>query len=262
MLCGFDHNAARGLGVPSQSAALLTLLVLRGPQTSAELRLHTERLHRFADISSVEGFLNELAEREPIRVVRLPKAPGEREARWAHLLCGEVQLPPASHLTAATASDGSGAQSETRAEIESLKAEVADLKSLVHRLAAGWACQPTPPGMSWHGQLDLHYQRQGNRTTALDRHEGPLRVLQRLYPKATPFVTHVLVHPGAGWWRHAGTQCPPGCGHPRPHHHPGRHPVLPKCRRPSKPICSRHPCRPGQARVAALESIAYPGARP
>lgn len=142
----FDHNAARGLGVPSQSAALLTLLVLRGPQTSAELRLHTERLHRFADISSVEGFLNELAEREPIRVVRLPKAPGEREARWAHLLCGEVQLPPASHLTAATASDGSGAQSETRAEIESLKAEVADLKSLVHRLAAELGVSTdTPP---------------------------------------------------------------------------------------------------------------------
>ncbi|MBP7484755.1 MAG: YceH family protein, partial [Aquabacterium sp.] len=45
----FDHNMARGLGVPSQSAALLTMLTLRGPQTSAELRLHTERLHRFVD---------------------------------------------------------------------------------------------------------------------------------------------------------------------------------------------------------------------
>lgn len=76
----FDHNAARGLGVPSQSVALLTLLILRGPQTAAELRLHCERLHRFADISSVEGFLEELAEREPHRVVKLParRAPVNR----------------------------------------------------------------------------------------------------------------------------------------------------------------------------------------
>lgn len=50
----FDHNAARGLGVPSQSVALLIMLILRGPQTAAELRLHCERLHRFVDISSVD----------------------------------------------------------------------------------------------------------------------------------------------------------------------------------------------------------------
>ncbi|MFZ2986460.1 YceH family protein, partial [Ideonella sp.] len=51
----FDHNMARVLGVPSQSVALLTTLLLRGPQTAAELRLNSERLHRFADISSVEA---------------------------------------------------------------------------------------------------------------------------------------------------------------------------------------------------------------
>lgn len=132
----FDHNAARGLGIPSQSVALLTLLILRGPQTSAELRLHTERLHRFADISSVEGFLNELAEREPHRVVRLPRAPGEREARWAHLLCGEVQLPAALPSAAGSVAGSADTQAEMRAEIDSLKAEVSQLKSLVHRLAA------------------------------------------------------------------------------------------------------------------------------
>src|SRR5690606_904960 len=86
----FAHNASGGLGLPSQSIALLTLLMLRGPQTAAELRLHTERLHRFADVSSVEAFLDEMAAREPPSVVKLPRAPGAREARWAHLLCGEV----------------------------------------------------------------------------------------------------------------------------------------------------------------------------
>ena len=57
----FEHNTGRVLQVPSQAVALLAVLMLRGPQTSAELRLNCERLHRFADISSVEGFLEELA---------------------------------------------------------------------------------------------------------------------------------------------------------------------------------------------------------
>ena len=87
----FEHNLGRVLGVPSQAVALLAVLMLRGPQTAAELRLNCERLHRFADISSVEGFLDELAAKDPPRVLKLPRAPGEREARWAHLLCGEAR---------------------------------------------------------------------------------------------------------------------------------------------------------------------------
>ena len=133
----FDHNAARGLGVPSQSVALLTLLMLRGPQTAAELRLHTERLHRFADISSVEAFLDELAAKEPPRVVKLPRAPGARESRWAHLLCGEVMFPAAAEALA-------GAQSAQpiQAELASLReaqirmeADIAALRHIVTRLS-------------------------------------------------------------------------------------------------------------------------------
>ncbi|MDE2594930.1 MAG: YceH family protein [Burkholderiales bacterium] len=141
----FDHNAARGLGVPSQSVALLTLLMLRGPQTSAELRLHTERLHRFVDVSSVEGFLEEMAEREPHRVVKLPKAPGEREARWAHLLCGEPVIPAFT----AYATSGSAASDATQEDIQFLKAEqhrlnaeLNALKALVHRMAAELGVDP------------------------------------------------------------------------------------------------------------------------
>ena len=59
----YSHNLERVLRVPSQSAALLTSLMLRGPQTAGELRISTERLHKFADISAAEGFLNELAAR-------------------------------------------------------------------------------------------------------------------------------------------------------------------------------------------------------
>lgn len=144
----FDHNAARGLGVPSQSVALLTMLMLRGPQTSAELRLHTERLHRFADVSSVEGFLEELAEREPKRVVKLPRAPGEREHRWAHLLCGEVALPAPSASVARASSVPSDVSADELADVKAEQArlaqELAALRTLVLRMAAELGLEPSP----------------------------------------------------------------------------------------------------------------------
>src|SRR6185437_8776412 len=86
----YEHNLERLLRVPSQSAILLTVLMLRGPQTAGELRIACERMHNFADISAVEGFLDELAERPAGALVRkLPRLPGARESRWAHLLGGE-----------------------------------------------------------------------------------------------------------------------------------------------------------------------------
>jgi uncharacterized protein YceH (UPF0502 family) len=89
----FEHNTARVLHLPGAAVALLAVLMLRGPQTSAELRLNSERLHRFADISSVEGFLEELAAKPEPLAVKLARAPGEREARWAQLLCGRWRSP-------------------------------------------------------------------------------------------------------------------------------------------------------------------------
>ncbi|WP_298011769.1 YceH family protein [uncultured Aquabacterium sp.] len=139
----FDHNAARGLGVPSQSVALLTMLILRGPQTAAELRLHCERLHRFVDISSVEGFLEELAEREPHRVVKLPRAPGAREARWAHLLCGEPSIPLATAPTVQAPAALEAEVAALRDAVATLRTdqaaqagEIHRLRTLVQRLAA------------------------------------------------------------------------------------------------------------------------------
>ena len=110
----FAHNAERALRLPAQGVALLAMLMLRGPQTAAELRINTERLHRFADTGSAEAFLNELATRRnearllaPQGLVRLlPRAPGEREARWVHLLCGEPQLPASSPGTALSPARG------------------------------------------------------------------------------------------------------------------------------------------------------------
>ncbi len=139
----FEHNTGRVLGVPSQAVALLAVLMLRGPQTSAELRLNCERLHRFADISSVDGFLEELAAKTPSLTIKLPRAPGEREARWAQLLCGEVVLPAArlggdevASMHIASAHIGASELAALKAEQTRLAAEVASLSALVHRLAA------------------------------------------------------------------------------------------------------------------------------
>jgi uncharacterized protein YceH (UPF0502 family) len=137
----FEHNVARVLGVPGQSVALLALLMLRGPQTAAELRLNTERLHRFADISSVEGFLDELATHEPPFVVKLARAPGARESRWMHLLSGPVadaapQAPAGG--PGAPLSDAALGLSEVaalRAEQLRLNGEVQRLRAQVARLA-------------------------------------------------------------------------------------------------------------------------------
>lgn len=125
----FEHLFEKVLGVPTQASALLTVLMLRGPQTAGELRLNCERLHRFADISSVEAFLEELAGRaDGALVVELPRLPGSRENRWAHLLSGQpaVEAPGARSL--ATSSQD---MEELRARVTALEAEVAELRALV-----------------------------------------------------------------------------------------------------------------------------------
>jgi uncharacterized protein YceH (UPF0502 family) len=133
----YAHNAERVFGLPSQSVALLSTLILRGPQTAGELRTNSDRLHRFADISAVEGFLHELAERASgALVTELPRAPGMRETRWVQLLTGPA---PASEPQSARTADGAddvpqlaaiAAQLETlRNDVDALKAAVAALQA-------------------------------------------------------------------------------------------------------------------------------------
>jgi uncharacterized protein YceH (UPF0502 family) len=135
----YENNFQRGVGVPEQSAVLLGLLMLRGPQTAAELRLNSERWYRFADISSVEGFLEELQERSETKggplTVKLPRAHGAREQRWAHLLCGPVDVEAA--LAGGGAPSISGATVVGLTErVAHLEAELAQLQQTVHALCA------------------------------------------------------------------------------------------------------------------------------
>jgi uncharacterized protein YceH (UPF0502 family) len=134
----YEHNLGRALALPSQSVALLAVLMLRGPQTASELRGNCERLHRFADTSSVEAFLDELGTRADEKggplVVKLPRAPGAREARWTHLLSGAVDI---SAMPMAASDDDFVATSELaalKAQQLSLKREVDELRELVERL--------------------------------------------------------------------------------------------------------------------------------
>ncbi|MGL4188316.1 MAG: YceH family protein [Sphaerotilus sulfidivorans] len=129
----FENNLGRALGVPGAAVALLATLMLRGPQTAAELRLHSERLHRFADVSSVEGFLDELAGKAEPMVRKLPRAPGARESRWVHLLCGEVQIEATGAEPGAMAAAADAGLAE---EVAVLRAEVAELRARLDRLAA------------------------------------------------------------------------------------------------------------------------------
>ena len=137
----WEHNFSRGIGVPDQAAALLGLLLLRGPQTAAELRINAERWHRFADTSSVEAFLQELAERSDEKggplVLLLPRAPGAREPRWAQLLCGPVDVQA---LAAAQPAARSGDALEQR--VQALETEVARLREQVRRLCEQFGVEP------------------------------------------------------------------------------------------------------------------------
>ena len=133
-----EHNLGRALGLPSQSVALLAVLMLRGPQTASELRSNCDRLHRFADLSSVEAFLDELAARSVDKggplVQLLPRAPGAREPRWAHLLCGAIDvslMPVAPHADDFVAA---GELAAMKANQATMQAELMALRALIERL--------------------------------------------------------------------------------------------------------------------------------
>jgi hypothetical protein len=144
----YEHNMARALRLPDQAVALLATLMLRGPQTAGELRINSERLHRFADISSVEAFLEELATRPDAQggalVVKLARRPGEREERWAHLLCGPVSGadsavddPDTAHSTATSMPAPRPAGEVPSADaLAELQREVAQLRDDVAQLRA------------------------------------------------------------------------------------------------------------------------------
>jgi len=135
----YTHNFERVLKVPRQASAILAVLMLRGPQTAGELRMNCERLHPFSDISSVEGFLNELRDRSAgALVTELPRQPGSRENRWAHLLSGAVaipEFPPGAALVSA-ATPSVSELATLKEDVARIQAELDELKSVVAGMTA------------------------------------------------------------------------------------------------------------------------------
>jgi uncharacterized protein YceH (UPF0502 family) len=120
----YEHRTGAFFSLPQPQVALLGLLLLRGAQTVHELFARSERLAKFADADDVRHHLERLVQRQPALVVQIPRGPGQREDRYAHLLCGPVD--------AAAVSDRIAQRSE--AEPSALEARVAALENEVAAL--------------------------------------------------------------------------------------------------------------------------------
>jgi uncharacterized protein YceH (UPF0502 family) len=139
----YAGNLPKVLNVGQATAALLAILVLRGPQTAAELRANAERLYAFADVSSVEAFLDEMANRSAgALAVKLARQPGSREQRWAHLLSGAISESPAHASPGMVESAGHGEVGALREEVAALREELALLRTEVQQLRAAGIEKP------------------------------------------------------------------------------------------------------------------------
>ncbi len=118
--------------LPPAEQALLALLMLRGPQTAGELRTRSERMHRFDDVAAVQAGLEHLEEKYPPMVLALPRAPGTKETRYAHLMCGDVDVD----AVVASVASGGGSAGGLSARVETLEAEVAALRAELNALKA------------------------------------------------------------------------------------------------------------------------------
>jgi uncharacterized protein YceH (UPF0502 family) len=110
--------------------AVLCVLFLRGPQTEGELKGRTERMHPFADLAEVEATLDRLAARDDPLTVRLPRQPGQKDARYAHLVAGEPDVT----MEAAAISTSGGRSLADR--VAALEADVAALRATIEELLA------------------------------------------------------------------------------------------------------------------------------
>lgn len=123
----YEHRFDAVLGITRPQAALLALLMLRGPQTAYELLTRSERMASFESVEDVQHALGRLAQRDPALVREIPRQGGQREDRYAHLLSGEPVVPVASARASSTASS-------MDSRVEALESRVAELEAQLARL--------------------------------------------------------------------------------------------------------------------------------
>jgi uncharacterized protein len=127
----YEHRLQETFNFSRGETAVLCVLLLRGPQTPGELRGRTERMHRFEDLDAVQSSLQKLMLREPALAVVLPRQPGTKESRYAHLLSGEVEaeeLPSSRMLSAPASSADDERFSQLGEAVAALRNEVNELK--------------------------------------------------------------------------------------------------------------------------------------
>ena len=127
----YEHRLQEAFNFYRHEIAILCVLLLRGPQTPGELRTRAERMHPFEDLSAVQSSLQRLMKREPPLVKILPRQPGTKEARYAHLLAGDVEFREAKTEIAPAANSlllDAERVAHLEEEIAALRKEIADLK--------------------------------------------------------------------------------------------------------------------------------------
>lgn len=128
----YEHDAGKALGLQGKALAVLCPLILRGPQTLGEIRTNSQRLHAFTDLDDVQYVLQRLAEHEPPLAKCLPRQPGQKEERFAHLLCGEAAIPEVT-----SGARPAAARAELEQRIETLEAVVESLEARLRVIESG-----------------------------------------------------------------------------------------------------------------------------
>ena len=130
----YRHVLDDRLDLDGAELALLSVMMLRGPQTIGELRSRTERAHDFPDVETMVEILEDLAGRDEPLVVLLPRQPGQKETRWMHLLGGEVDPADFAEVVRSSSRPGGGDVDGIAGRVDALEARVAFLESALAEL--------------------------------------------------------------------------------------------------------------------------------
>ncbi|HEX4020026.1 MAG TPA: YceH family protein [Acidobacteriaceae bacterium] len=132
----YEHRMQEVFNFTRGEIAVMCVLLLRGPQTPGELRIRTERLHRFEELSDVQSVLQRLMQRDSALVQVLPRQPGTKEARYVQLLSGNIESPAEITQASSTHADGfspgtSERLSQLEEQVAALRQELAELKQRI-----------------------------------------------------------------------------------------------------------------------------------
>jgi len=132
----YEHRLQEVYNFSRGDIAVLCVLLLRGPQTPGELRGRTERMHRFEDLDQVQAALQRLMQREPPLAAVLPRQPGTKEARYAHLMSGDIEYTAPERLVSGSLVPGTSPPDPDLSErVTQLEQTVAELRSRIEDLS-------------------------------------------------------------------------------------------------------------------------------